>query len=188
MAGFGLKIVKSQGPEGFTGNTAEYEIDPANTGSIFTGDPVLLDGNGWIVEATGGAANNDFNILGVFVGVRYVDSDGSYKYRQYWNGGSGRSQIKAMVALPPVGMFAIRGNAGTNYTRAGTAGKRFGMNYFAGSTQYGDSRSTLAAATAATGPLLVHGLADLPGNVYGTGAPTFVCSVARPQGFPQVVA
>lgn len=188
MAGFGLKIVRSQGPEGYTGNTAEYDLDPANVGSIFTGDPVILDANGFVVEATGGANNADFNILGVFVGVRFAEADGSYRFRQFWSGASGRKEIKAMVALPPVGMFAIRGNAGTNYTRASTVGKRFGMNYAPGSTQYGDSRSSLAAAASATGPLLVHGLADLPGNVYGTGSPIFVCSVARPQGFPQVLA
>lgn len=188
MAGFGLKIVRSQGPEGYVGNTAEYEIDPTNTSSIFTGDPVKLDANGFVIEATGAAANDSFDILGVFVGCQYVGADGSYRFRNRWDGAPGGSLIRAMVALPPVGMFAIRGAAGTNYTRANTVGERYGMIYGAGSTIYGDSRSTLAAAAAATGPLLIHGLAQIPGNVYGNGAPTFICSIARPQGFPQVIA
>ena len=188
MAGFGLKIVRSQGPEGFSGNTNEYDIDPANTGTIFTGDPVILNANGFVAEATGGATNADFNILGVFVGCRFVDSDGSYRFRQFWSGGAGRTLCKAFIALPPVGMFVIKGAAGTTYTRAGTFGRRFGMTYAPGSTVYGDSRSSLGAATAVTGPLLVHSLADLPKNSFSVPEPLFLCSIARPQGFPQVIA
>lgn len=182
MAGFGIRLVRSAGMEGITGNLNDFAIDPANTNPIFTGDPVLIGATGFAQEATGGANNNDFDIWGVFMGCSYVDAEGSIRFRHFWNGVAGSTEVRAHVAMPPHSVFYIKGTAGTTYTRAGTVGKRFGVVYAAGSTLYGDSRISLGTATAATGPLVVHRLADLPGNTFDIDEPVFEVSVVRQQG------
>jgi hypothetical protein len=186
MAGFGLRLAKSQGMEGYTGNLIEFDVDPANTDPIFTGDVVTFAG-GFVQEATEGgtiASQNDFSILGVFMGCRFVDADGGFEFKNQWNGGAGRSDIKATVAVPAHGMFWIKGQAGATYTQA-DIGTRKGVLYNVGSTQYGDSRMTLGApgASVATGPLIVHRLAPLPGNTFASDEPIFEVSVARSAGY-----
>lgn len=184
MAGFGLRLVRSQGMEGYSGNLFEYPISPANTSPIFTGDVVALNA-GFVREATlgGTAAQNDIPILGVFAGCRYIDDDGSYVFKNQWNGGAGRSEIFGHIAIPPVGLFFIRGAAGQVYTQA-DIGTRKGVLWNAGSVKYGDSRLTLGAAGAsvATGPLFVHRLAQLPGNTFASPEPIFEVSIIRQQG------
>lgn len=180
MAGNGLRLARSQGGEGYSGNLTEFSISPSNTGAIYTGDIVLLGSNGFIDEASGRSSSNDFSTTGVFMGVRYQGSDGSYVFRNYWDGGVGRSNIVASVALPINGLFYIKGTAGQTYTQA-DIGTRKGIVYAAGNAQYGDSRISLGAAgaTVATGPLYVHRLAPLPGNTFASAEPVFEVSVVR---------
>jgi len=172
--------------EGFTGNSFEYAIDPADTDKIFTGDLVNL-ASGYAQEATQGGtigSLNDFAVLGVFTGCRYVASDGSYTFRNYWDGAAGKTNAFAMVAIPVNSLFHIKGAVGQTYTQA-DIGVRKGVLYNAGSTKFGDSRVTLGAAgaTVATGPLFVHGLAKLPGNSFSSAEPIFEVSVVRQLGF-----
>lgn len=184
MAGFGLKLLRSVGPDGFTGNQIEFDISPSNTGAIYAGDLVRLNA-GFLVEATGATNNNDFSPLGVFLGCRYVDSSGSFKFKRFWDGVAGRTNIKAMVAVPEGATFLIKGTAGATYTQANTIGARFGVNYTAGSSVYGDSRVRLGStAAASTGPLLVHRLVDAPRNSFTATEPLFEVVFARKQGFP----
>ena len=188
MAGKGLRLVRSQGMEGITGNLNEFDIDPSNTNPIFTGDVVNLGATGYVKEAAGAAANDDFNILGVFMGCRFVNASGDYEFKSFWDGAAGKTRCVAHVALPSGATFLIRGKAGVAYTRATVIGKRFGVHYVAGSTMYGDSRVTLGAATAATGPLLVHRVIDLPKNSFAENEPWFEVAIVRSQGFPAVTA
>lgn len=183
MAGFGLKLLRSVGPDGLTGNQIEYDISPSNTSPIYAGDLVRLNA-GFIVEATGAANNNDFSPLGVFLGCRYVDSNGSYKFKRFWDGVAGRTNIKAMVAVPEGATFLIKGTTGATYTRANTIGARFGVTYAAGSPVYGDSRVRLGtAAAASTGPLLVQRLVEAPYNSFSASEPLFEVVFVRKQGF-----
>lgn len=183
MAGFGLQLVRSAGMEGFTGNTFEFPIDPTNTNPIFTGDAVNLAATGFLQEATGGANNNDFDILGTFMGCHFVDAEGGVKFRRVWSGEAGATEIMGQVAIPAHhSHFFIRGTEGATYTRANTVGKRFGLTFAAGRAAYGDSAMTMAAVTATTGPLLVRGLAPYPGNVFGGDEPPiFEVVIARQQ-------
>ena len=182
MAGFGMRLVRSAGMEGFTGNLNEYLIDPANTNPIFTNDLVALSAGGYLQEATGASDNNDFDLIGVFAGCHYVDAEGGVKFRQVWSGEAGASEIKAQVAGVPHSRFYIKGDAATDYTLANTVGKRFGVKYAAGTTMYGESRLTLGAAVSATGPLFVHRLAPLPDNSWDSDEPIFEVGVVRYQG------
>lgn len=182
MAGFGMQLVRSAGMEGFTGNTFHYPIDPADTNPIFTGDPVAFGANGFVREATGGADNDDFDILGTFMGCYYVDAEGGMKFRQVWTGEAGASEIMAYVAIPSHhSHFRIKGAAGATYTRANTVGKRFGIDFNPGRMIYGESGAALAAAASATGPLLVRGLYAYPGNTWDSEEPIFEVVIARQQ-------
>ena len=187
MAGFGLRLGKSQGMEGYTGNLIEFDIDPANTNPIFTGDVVAFDGGGFVEEATLGgtiADQDDFSVLGIFMGCRFTEADGDYEFKNQWNGGAGRTEAKAHVAIPAHGMHWIKGQAGATYTQA-DIGTLKGVLYNVGSTQYGDSRMTLGApgASVLTAPLIVHRLAPLPNNTFASDEPIFEVSVARSAGY-----
>jgi len=164
MAGNGLRLVRSQGMEGFTGNLTEYPVADDNTDAIFTGDVVTLNG-GFVEEASGATSGEDFDILGVFQGCRFIDADGSIEYRRHWDGLAGRSDVKAFVAVPPHSVFYIKGTAGTTYTQA-DIGVRKGIVYAAGDATTGDSRITLGA-NAATGPLIVNASPTFPATPSG---------------------
>jgi hypothetical protein len=182
MAGFGLKILRSTGPDGFVGNQSEFPIAANNTAAIFRGDLVRLNG-GVLVEASGAANNDDFSPLGVFLGCRYVAADGSFEFKPFWDGGAGRSNIVGMVAIPDGATFLIKGSSLGAYTQA-NIGSRFGINYAAGSTIYGDSRVRLGAAAAnSTGPLRLLRLVDAPFNAFGRPEPLFEVNFARSQGY-----
>lgn len=186
MAGFGLKVLRSTGADGFTGSQNEFLISPSNNAPIYRGDLVRLSG-GFIIEATGAANNDDFSPLGVFQGCRYTDVDGSIVYRPFWDGVAGRSNIRAMVGLPDGTTFLIKGTSGATYTQA-SIGARFGVTYTAGSVIYGDSRVRLGtAAAAATGPLLVQRLVDAPYNSFSATEPLFEVVFARKAGFPALL-
>lgn len=182
MAGFGLKILRSTGPDGFVGNQSEFPIAANNTAPIFKGDLVRLNG-GVLVEASGAADNNDFSPLGVFLGCRYVAADGSFEFKPFWDGGAGRSDIVGLVAIPEGATFLIKGAPAGTYTQA-NIGSRYGINYAAGSTVYGDSRVRLGAAAAnSTGPLRLLRLVDAPYNAFDRDEPLFEVVFARSQGF-----
>lgn len=170
MAGFGLRLARSQGMEGFSGNLNEFDVSPSNTNAIFTGDPVILNA-GYLTAATSTSAA----ILGVFMGCQYVDSNGDVVFRNQWDGGAGRTNIRASVAMPPSSMFWVRGNAGVNFQQATSVGAAHPFVIAAGNTKYGDSRWSLGAPGA--GPVRVHRLVDLPGNAWGTGGPILEVSV-----------
>jgi hypothetical protein len=156
--------------EGFTGSTAEFNISPANTTAIFTGDPVVLVGGFLVVAPTTSAA-----ILGAFNGCQYTDLDGGTQFRPYWNGAANSTGIVGQVAMPPHGMFWIKGEAGVDFAAATSVGFLHPWVANAGSVQYGDSRFTLGAPGA--GAMMVHRLVDIPGNAWGTGEPILECSV-----------
>ena len=187
MAGFGLRIARSMGMEGFTGNTFEYPIDPENTNLIFSGDPVILNG-GFMEEVSGNTpgAITPGPILGAFSGCRYVAANGDYEFERYWDGGAGRAEIFGMVSMPAHSRFYVKGTSGVDYQQA-LVNSRFALNYADGSPQYGDSRVSLGAVDA-SGAAQLHGLAPLPNNVWGTDEPILEISIVAQQGSAADVA
>ena len=182
MAGFGLKTLRSTGPDGYVGNQSEFAIGANNSNPIFKGDLVRLDG-GLLVEASGASNSDDFSPLGVFLGCRYVAADGSFEFKPFWDGVAGRTNIVGMVAIPDGTTFLIKGSTLGTYTQA-NIGSRFGINYAAGSTVYGDSRVRLGAAAAnSTGPLRLLRLVDAPYNAFDRPEPLFEVNFARSQGY-----
>jgi hypothetical protein len=179
MAGFGLKLGRSQGMEGYTGNMNDFSIDPTNTNLIFTGDPVSIDAGGFVEETSGNGGTTPVvtPITGVFFGCRYVDTDGSYVFRNYWDGAANRTDIFAHVSIPPHSTFHAR------LTAAGTqadVGTRRGLDYVVGSVPYGDSRYTVGAVSA-TGPVVIQRLANFPGNAWANDEPIVEVAVVAQQ-------
>lgn len=185
MPGIGLRLARSQGMEGSTGNLHEFAIDPANTNPIFHGDLVALNG-GYVEEATGAADSDDFDVLGVFAGCKFAEADGSFKWEHHWSGGAGRTNVMALVALPEGATWLIKGDDAGGYTQA-DVGTRKGVLYAAGDAMLGDSRITLGAAgaTVATGPLMVHKMVDIPAGKMAPDETWFEVSVVRSQLFAQ---
>lgn len=167
MAGFGLRLGRSQGMEGYTGNTNEFLIDPTYADAIYTGDVVVLNG-GYVEEASGntpGAITGP--ILGVFNGCRYIDAEGGYEFRNQWDGNLGKTEAYAIVSMPPHQTFHAKLSAPATPAAVGT---RRNLTYVAGSPQYGDSR-VLVGAVAAGGPVVIQRLANLPGNEWTSAEP-----------------
>lgn len=183
MAGFGLRIARSMGMEGFTGNTFEYPIDPANTNLIFSGDPVILNG-GFLEEASGNIPGNitpSAPIMGSFAGCRYVAANGDYRFERFWDGSAGNTEVLGQVSMPPHSRYYVKGAAATNFQPT-DVGNRFELFYNAGAPAYGDSRVSLGQAAPTTGVAQLHGLAPLPGNQWGSDEPILEISIVLQQG------
>jgi hypothetical protein len=169
--------------EGSTGNHEDFPIDPANTGPIFTGDPVVIsDGAiypgaaGTIAEITAGGAvdavpggGSQGPVVGIFRGVKFVDSNGDIEYRQFWDGLAGRSEIKAQVSRPPHRTFTARMNPATGPYTGAAVGTRVAVTYGAGNPATGDSASYPPPTS--NGGFIVNGLADFPGNSWDVEDP-----------------
>jgi hypothetical protein len=163
--------------EGFTGNTNEFSISPSYTGKIYTGDVVALV-SGFVEEASGNTPGAIAEpILGVFMGCRYVGADGSYEFRNQWDGGAGRSNVVAIVAMPPHQNFHAKLAAPATPAAVGT---RRALTYAAGSVQYGDSRVSVGAVNAA-GPVIIQRLAPLPGNDWTDAEPIVELAIVAQQ-------
>jgi hypothetical protein len=176
----GLRHCRSMGMEGSTGNLREFRISPSNTNAIYSGDLVRL-ASGFVVEASGAATGADFEALGVFMGVRYVDPEGGYQYRKHWDGGAGRTNCWAHVAVATGATFMIAGQAGATYTQA-DIGTRKGIVYAAGNPVTGFSAARLGApgATVGTGPLkVIQAIDDVD-----PGGPYFEVEIVRTQALP----
>ena len=75
-APFGFRPVRTLGGQPYSGGRTEYAIASAYNTNIFTGDLVELHTDGTIT--VGAAAQT--NIVGVFDGCYYVNSDGEPKW------------------------------------------------------------------------------------------------------------
>lgn len=177
MAGFGLRIAKSQGMEGFTGNTSNFPISTSNTNPMFVGDPVVLSGG--FCQAATVAANP---ILGVFLGWEDEGVEAPYgskgqPFNRNWTAtdGARANSPSAKVAIPSHAMFWIKGESGVNFAAATSIGAAHPFVINAGDAAYGDSRWTLGAP--GPGACIVHRLVDMPGNSWGTGGPILEVSV-----------
>ena len=71
----------------------KYTIASGLAENIFTGDLCILDANGQVTPHTATEVNN----IGVFAGVSYTASDGSYVYSQYWLTGTVATDIIAYI-------------------------------------------------------------------------------------------
>ena len=82
----------------------KYTIASGLAENIFTGDLCILDANGQVTPHTATEVNN----IGVFAGVSYTASDGSYVYSQYWPTGTVATDIIAYIYDDPYIIYRIQ--------------------------------------------------------------------------------
>ena len=105
-AAFGLVPVRHM--SGNVPRANKYTIASGLAENIFTGDLCIIDANGQVTPHTATEVNN----IGVFAGVSYTASDGSYVYSQYWPTGTTATNIIAYIYDDPYTVYKIQ-SAGT---------------------------------------------------------------------------
>jgi hypothetical protein len=80
----------------WNGQTKIFRIASAYATSLYTGDPVTQNGNGTITIATAGANP----IIGIFMGVKYIDASGNPQYSQYWPANTSRLLLQTYLSKP----------------------------------------------------------------------------------------
>jgi hypothetical protein len=105
-AAFGLVPIRHM--SGNAPRANKYTITSGLAENIFTGDLCILTADGVITPHTATETNN----IGVFAGVSYTASDGSYVYSEYWPSGTTATEIIAYVYDDPYIVYKIQ-SAGT---------------------------------------------------------------------------
>jgi hypothetical protein len=156
-------------PNGFTpsyhmsGGTirpSEFAIASGATGSIFSGDVVILS-SGYVVQGTATAAP-----LGVFQGVQYTATDGTPIWSKVWTGGTatlGSADAQAYVYVDPDICYEVS-SSGTP-TQA-SVGAVYTITTTAGDTNNGRSKEAVTTTTT-SGIAKVVGFVERPDNSIG---------------------
>lgn len=114
---YGLRPIQA-GPGGAynSGGFTEYPIANGETDDIFTGSFVVQEASGYVTAlATSpvvGSPTVTGMTIGVAVGFRYTDTDGSIKFSTYYPGGSYTNAF-AYVADNPEQRFLIKSDGAT---------------------------------------------------------------------------
>lgn len=140
----------------------EYPIASGYATDIVCQDAVKLAADGTIQRAAAGDT-----ILGVFMGCRYVNSEGKPRFSAFWPASTVDANARAMVIDDPDVEFEIQANGDVEAVDVGTNAD---LAVSAGDKVFGVSRMELDAATKAAGSaqLRILGRVDDPTNAYGT--------------------
>ena len=157
-------FVPSRHMSGSPIRTNKYTITSGLAENIFNGDLVILTADGVITPHTATETNN----LGVFAGVSYTASDGSYKYSEYWPSGTTGTNIIAYVYDDPYIVYKVQSDGSPAQTDLGACAD---VVADAGSTTTGQSgfqlNSSMGSGTAAC---KIIGLYESPENAFGANA------------------
>jgi hypothetical protein len=161
-AAFGFVPVRHM--SGNAPRTNQYTITSGLAENIFTGDLCILTADGVVTPHSATEVNN----IGVFAGVSYTASDGSYVYSEYWPSGTVATDIIAYVYDDPYTVFKVQSAGSPAQTNIGNCADAVAG---AGSTTTGQSGFEISgtmAAGAATCKLIA--LVDSPENAFGANA------------------
>jgi hypothetical protein len=170
-------MANTDNPNGFTpvrhltGGTirmGEYLIASGESdASIFTGDLVVLDADGYIAAA----AASDTNIVGVFAGCKYTNSSGDETYSKHWATGTttqGSADATAYVYDDPDIVYDAQ-HDGTG--AKADNGATFDILATAGSTTNGRSSMEIDTSTTGSGGQVRQiGLIGQADNAWGANA------------------
>ncbi len=161
-AAFGFVPVRHM--SGNAPRTNKYTITSGLAENIFSGDMVILTADGVITPA--GAT--EVNQLGVFAGVSYTASDGSYVYSEYWPSGTVATDIVAYVYDDPYTVFKVQSAGSPAQTNIGNCAV---IVAGAGSTTTGRSGFEISGTMAAgAAQCKIIALYDSPDNAFGANA------------------
>lgn len=171
----GLEPVRMADGSAWTGALNTYQITSTYATALYTGDPVTVLADGTLGVGVAGSA-----IVGVFQGVKWVDSTGRIRFEKNWPGNPGvltGSTVEALVIDDPNVVFTIQetNNLGAAGTPLALADRGLNANflYTAGSTATGMSAVSLdntTENTTSTLNLKILQLDPTPGNVVGNFA------------------
>lgn len=159
----------------FNGASNAYPITSGYATGLFQFDPVISLSDGTIGIGVAGSV-----CRGVFMGVKYTQSDGTFKFNNQWPASTTvqtGSTIQALIMDDPNVVFDMQETNGS--AAAGTplalADRGLNLNLYVptGSTSTGNSLCTINNATENTTATLNMKLIDLspvPGNVVGSFA------------------
>lgn len=97
---------------------SEYPIKDTYTTKIYNGDPVEIDTDAGYLNLAGA---DDAEVVGIFMGVMFVNSKGEQVFSPYWDGVAGSSEIKAIVVDDPNVTFKVQKSTATTAATVGTA-------------------------------------------------------------------
>ena len=161
-AAFGFVPIRHM--SGNAPRTNKYTIASGLAENIFTGDLVILINTGLLTPHTATETNN----IGVFAGVSYTASDGSYVYSDYWPSGTAATDIIIYIYDDPYTVFKVQSAGSPAQTNIGNCADVVAGT---GSTTTGQSgfeiSGTMAAGTATCKIMALH---DAPDNAFGANA------------------
>ena len=161
-AAFGFVPVRYM--SGSTIRTNKYTITSTLAENIFSGDLCVLTSDGVITPHTATETNN----IGVFAGVNYTASDGSFVYSEYWPTGTTATDIVALVYDDPQIVYKCQSAGSPAQTNIGNC---CDVVAGAGSTLTGQSGFELSGTMAAgVASCKILALWDSPENAFGTNA------------------
>ena len=161
-AAFGFVPIRHM--SGNAPRTNKYTIASGLAENIFTGDLVILINTGLLTPHTATETNN----IGVFAGVSYTASDGSYVYSEYWPTGTTATDIIIYIYDDPYTVFKVQSAGTTAQTNIGNCAD---VVAGAGSTTTGQSGFEISGTMAAgTATCKIMALYDAPENAFGANA------------------
>jgi len=162
-AAFGFVPIRHLSGNGYS-RANKYTITSGLAENIFTGDLVIITADGVITPHTATEVNN----IGVFAGVSYTASDGSYVYSQYFPTGTTASSIIAYVYDDPYTVFKVQSAGTPAQTNIGNCADVVAGT---GSTITGQSGFELSGTMSnGTATCKILGLYEGPENAFGTNA------------------
>jgi len=110
MAGYGMRPTLYASGGYNSGGFTEYPILDGDATSIFTGDFILQEANGYVtlLAVTPTGASTVLRTVGVSVGFRYKDADGVPVWSQRYVGHADNTEAFAFVADNPTQQFLIQ--------------------------------------------------------------------------------
>ncbi len=173
-APYGLKPINLYGGTPFAGATRQYRIASAYNTSIFYGDPVEMINDGTIIKSaitTARATVTTSQIIGVFLGCSYVNSQGQTIFAQYFPANTTaptgtyitayvcndpNTLFKAVIATGATADDATSGLLPSSTTQFTVIGTNVALVQNSGLTSTGNSRVAVASsATTGTLPMNV---------------------------------
>ena len=187
-APYGLKPINLYGGTPFAGATRQYRIASAYNTSIFYGDPIEMINDGTIIKSaitTARATVTTSQIIGVFLGCSYVNSQGQTIFAQYFPANTAAptgtfitayvsndpdTLFKAVIATGATADDATSGLLPSSTTQFTVIGTNVALVQNSGLTSTGNSRVAVASsATTGTLPMNVVDVVYETSYVNGSG-------------------
>lgn len=165
----------------------KYNIASGYAANIFKGQPVILNTNGTVVAGTAAA-----DLLGVFAGCEYTDSNGKPTVSNYWPTGTtiaSGTTATAWVYDDPSEVYEVQADGSVAQTAVGDQADV--SNVATGSTMTGLSTATLSASLAGAGvqaQFRIVGFSQAVDNTPGDAFTVVQVQIARHQFVSNKVA